>query len=91
MIRSILSRLRPEKMATRPAAHHVSIEKIGAGIHIEPPIGRRVWAPVVPGNAAQVVDQVGAKRRMNPRERRQSRINLLLHQRGMEMTGIDDN
>jgi len=29
------------------------IEKIGAGMRIEPPIGRRVWAPVVPGNAAQ--------------------------------------
>jgi len=60
-------------------------------MHIEPPIGGRVWTPVVPGDAAQIVDQVGAERRMNPRERRQPRIHLLLHQRGMEMTGVDDN
>jgi len=67
------------------------IEKIGAGMHIEPPIGSRLRSPVVPGDPAQVVDQVRAERRINPHDRRSLRIHLLLYQRGMEMTRIDDN
>src|SRR5215472_11033471 len=68
------------------------IEKIGAGMHIEPPISSRLRSPVVPGDPAQVVDQVRAEqRRINPHDRRSLRIHRLLYQRGMEMTRIDDN
>ena len=60
-------------------------------MNVEPPIGGRLRPPVVPGDAAQIIDQIGAERRMDPHERRQPRIHLLLHQRGVEVTGIDDN
>jgi hypothetical protein len=46
------------------------IEKIGAGMHIEPPIGSRLRSPVVSGDPAQIVDQVRAERRVNPHDRR---------------------
>ena len=92
MMRSILPRLRPEKIATPPGGSSPHpVEKIGAGMHVEPPIGGRLRPPVVPGDAAQVIDQVRAERRMNPHQRRQPRIHLRLHQRGVEMTGIDDD
>jgi hypothetical protein len=67
------------------------VEKIGAGMHVEPPIAGCLRPPVEPGDAAQVVDQVRAERRMNLHKRRQPRIHLGLHQRGMEMTGVDDD
>jgi len=67
------------------------VEKIGSGMDVEPPIGRRFRPSVIPGDAAQIVDEVGPQRRMHPHQRRQPRIYLLLHQRGVEMTRIDDD
>jgi hypothetical protein len=46
------------------------IEKIGAGMDVQPPIGSRLRSPVVPGDPAQVVDQVRTERRINPHDRR---------------------
>jgi hypothetical protein len=76
--------------AARRLAPH-PVEKIGSGMDVEPPIGRRFRPSVIPGDAAQIVDEVGPQRRMHPHQRRQPRIYLLLHQRGVEMTGIDDD
>jgi len=92
MIRSNLAAVaaREDGHATRRFVAH-AIKEIAAGMHVEPPIGGRLRSPVVPGDPPQVVDQVRAERRVNPHERRQPRIHLLLHQRGVEMTGIDDN
>ena len=90
MIRSTLPRLRPEKTAMLPGGPSCSRCR-KSGPAIEPPISGRLRLLVVPGDATEIVDQVGAERRMNPHERRQPRIHLPLYQRGVKMTGIDDN
>src|SRR4051794_13549273 len=61
MMRSLLPPLRPEKMTTPPRRFvpH-AVEKIGTGMHVEPPIGAALRPLVVFGDTAQVVDLVGA-------------------------------
>ena len=36
------------------------VEKIGAGMHLQPPIGGSLRPPVIPVDAGQVIDQVRA-------------------------------
>ena len=73
--------------------------RIAVGIHAEirrriyrqAPIGRPVGTGIEAGDAAQIIDQVRAERRIDMRLGRKVRIHLLLHQSGVKMAGIDDD
>ena len=90
-MRSILPRLRPESTTdvARPVAQH-PLEEVRRR--------RGPRAPSVVGLAArwlnaaialEVVDEVGAERRVDVDARRDAGVHLLLHEGGVEMAGIE--
>jgi len=69
-----LSTVGPASRCSRILADYgAAVVKVGpppakSGVQIQPPVGGRLRAVVVPGDAGQIVDQIGAERRMDPHD-----------------------
>ena len=63
-------------------------EEIGAGVKLDFPGGWAFFARVEERDAVEVVEHVGTERRVDGDVFRDIRVHFLLHQRGVEMPGV---
>ena len=87
---SVLRRLLPAiTTMSPPLVGDEALEEVGALDHAHAPAGGIVGARVERLDPAQVVVEVRARRRVHAHDRVDVRVHLLLHERRMEVAGIE--
>ena len=72
----------------RPVAQH-PLEGVRRRVHVDGPCRRARGAPVERVDSLEVFVEIGPERRVDVDAGRDTRVHLLLHERGVEMAGID--
>ena len=67
------------------------VEVVGAGMDGEGPGGRIIRPRVEPRDTGQIVDEIETDRGVDMHLGQEARVHLLLHERGVEMPGVDDD
>ena len=74
----------------RPIPQHL-VDRVLTQVHVQLPMGRTVATRIEKRNPLQVVQNVGAERRINRHPRGQTGIHLFLQQSSVKMTRIGDD